>query len=552
MTLGVGSAHRVLVWRCRAIALGLGLLQAWAFRYEATPDGVSYLDVADAYREGRWSDAPNGYWSPLYPGMLAIVGRVLPLPPPDDFVLAHVVNLIAYIASLCTFEFLLRGIAAPTTDLEDRQARGRDWWIVGYALFLWATLGLIGLGVTTPDMLLASAAFAVAGVLTRIRLPGPQLKRGAALGLAAGVGYLAKAAFLPISAVVLLVATVLWWRTSRSVRPALVAVACFALVASPHVISLSRAKGRVTFGDSGPLAYAWIVNAVPGQVHWQGGPPSAGKPVHPTRQVSTLPATYEFGTPLRATYPPWYDPTYWYDGVKARWAPLTQLRIAFHNLPALSELFVPLILIAVATLVAVGLRPRPEWSVLRDGWPLIVPGIAAIALYASLFLETRYIAPFAVMVWLGTLIVLERWMPPSWQAGLFAGAAVVLAMTMLPNLAPKLRALLPTYHNSHWEDAEFVLAAGLHPGDRIAIVGNGVFAYWARLARLRIVAEVPSNATGAIWQSSDAQRAALLTTLQRAGASAVVADHAPSDWPGWRVGRDGRLAVLRLSAEPRE
>ncbi len=544
------SSPRALLWWCRGIALGLGLLQAWAFRYEATPDGVSYLDVADAYREGRWGDAPNGYWSPLYSWLLAIAGAVLRLPPSADFVLAHVVNLGAYAASMCAFEYFLQGVAPFSVDRRGDNDRQRDWWILGYALFLWATLALIGVGVTTPDLLLAGAAFAVAGLLMRVCLPGRHSVRGALLGLTAAAGCLAKAAFLPISVVVFLVAGVLWWRTKRTILPLVVALASFAVLSLPYAAALSRAKGRLTFSESGPLAYAWIVNGIPGQVHWQGGPPGAGRPTHPTRRISAAPAAYEFGTPLRATYPPWYDPTYWYDGVRPRWDPGTQARIAYHYLPFLGELFTPLILVVVATLVGARRGPGTLLSVLGRGWSITLPGLTAIAMYATLFLEARYIAPFVVMVWLGVLIGLDAVMPSAWRRGLFAAAAGILVLGTLPNLTPKLRALLPTYDNRHWDDATFVLAGGLRPGDRIAIVGNGVFAYWARLARLKIVAEVPSDASDHFWRTDSGSRSALLTEFRRAGASAVVADNAPSPaLPGWRIGRDGRLAVLQLTGD---
>jgi len=547
----LASAHRRLVWRCRAIAVALGIVQAWAYRYEANPDGVSYLDIADAYREGRWSDAPNGYWSPLYPLVLAITGAIVRLPPSLDFVLSHVVNLMAYGAALVAFEYFLRGIRASAGALADMTGDPRpEWTLLGYALFLWATLRLIGLGVNTPDMLLAAAAFAVAGILTRVPLPGRDWGRGAMLGVMAGVGYLSKAAFFPLSVLIVFpVAGLLWWRSKRRILPAVVALASFVVVCAPHVIALSKAKGRITFSESGRIAYAWIVNSVHGQVHWQGGPPSAGTPVHPTRQISVDPSAYEFATPLHATYPPWYDPSYWYEGVRAHWDPAAQLRIAHRYVPLLLELLAPLLLISVATVVAAGGMRRWGRSELDRGWHLIVPGAAAIAMYASIFLETRYIAPFLVMLWFGALAVLQPFMPPAWRRGLFIGAAVVLLLITLPGLTPSLRVLSPRYRNVHGNDAAFVLRSGVRPGDGIAIVGDGVFAYWPRLARVRIVAEVPSHASGDFWSGDPGQQRALLEKLRLAGAVAVVTRGLPTKAriPGWQVQTEGQLAVLRLS-----
>jgi hypothetical protein len=542
-------SHRKLAWTCRAIALALGLVQAWAFRYEANPDGVSYLDVADAYREGRWEDAPNGYWSPLYSWLLALGGLALRLPPSADFVLAHVINFVAFVAALVAFEYFLRGVAAVgDPGAEGNPGRMHDWWILGYALFVWAGLGLIGLGKITPDILLAAAAFSVAGVLIRIRLAPTQWRHAVMLGLFAGVGYLTKLAFLPLTGVLLGVALVLWGRNRRTPPMLLLCVACLALVAMPYAVALSRAKGRFTFGDTGRIAYAWLVNGVHSEVHWQGGPPSAGAPVHPTRQLSASPPAYEFATPLRATYPPWYDPSYWYEGVRVQAAPLVQARIAFGYLPRIFELHAALLLIVVATIVAVRVRGRALAGAMRRGWFLIVPGMAALVMYSTVLLDTRYVAPFAVMVWVGVLLTLEPFLPTNYRRGLWVGAATVLTIAALSNLTPRLRALLPGQRDAQGEYATFVLQSGVRPGDELALIGDGQYAYWARLARVRLVAEVPSRAADDFWTSGRERRRALLDAFRRAGAVAVVAPNATPglDSLGWLRSPDGKLAVLPL------
>ena len=550
-----GLGRRTL-WTCRATAIALGLLQAWAYRYEATPDGVSYLDVADAYREGRWSDAPNGYWSPLYSWLLALVGRVLRLPPFADFVLAHFANLIAYGTALIAFEYLVRAVLTRTsTRMSESDGPGREWIVLAYALFVWAMLNLIGLGVTTPDVLLSAAAFGVVGVLTRVPLAGRDWRRGAALGVIAGFGCLSKAAFFPLTVIVVFPAAgLLWWRSKRTVLPAVVAGATFVIVCAPYVVALSRAKEKITWGESGRIAYAWIVNNVPGPVHWQGGPPGAGTPIHPTRQISVAPAVYEFATPLVGTYPPWYDPSYWYDGVQVQWDPLTQARIGYRDLPLLVTLLTPLLLVLVAGVVATGALGRCGWRDIDRVWPLIALGAAGIAMYATIFLETRYIAPFAVMLWFGVLLLLDPFMPSAWRRGLFLGATAVVLLETLPRLMPNVRALSPGYRNQHWEDAAFVLRSGVSAGDPIAVVGDGMFAYWARLARVRIVAEVPSAASRDFWASPPDSQQRVLQKVREAGAVAIVAAGTPAGVGAerWRVHANGRLSVLPLIEPGRE
>jgi hypothetical protein len=41
------------------------------YRYETTPDGISYLSVASEYASGHFRDAVNLYWSPLFSWLIA-------------------------------------------------------------------------------------------------------------------------------------------------------------------------------------------------------------------------------------------------------------------------------------------------------------------------------------------------------------------------------------------------------------------------------------------------------------------------------------------------
>jgi len=96
--------------------------------------------------------------------------------------------------------------------------------------------------------------------------------------------------------------------------------AIFAAIVGLYIWALSEAKGRFTWGDSAWLNVAIHVNGVP-YVNWQGGPESSGQPIHPTRQLSMRPPIFEFATPIPGTYPPWYDPAYWNEGVRITRSP---------------------------------------------------------------------------------------------------------------------------------------------------------------------------------------------------------------------------------------
>ena len=104
----------------------------------------------------------------------------------------------------------------------------------------------------------------------------------------------------------------------------------FVALATPQIVLLSLAKGRVTFSDTGKLAYAWYNYGLPLR-NWQGQPAGSGTPVHPTRKLYEHPAVYEFNGPIRSSYPPWYDPSYWNEGLSPHFQLGTVARHVVHD-----------------------------------------------------------------------------------------------------------------------------------------------------------------------------------------------------------------------------
>src|ERR1700690_2558347 len=58
-------------------AVAFGVVDAVATRNSMGPDGISYLDIADALQHGHWSALFNAQWSPMYPFLLSLVFRAL-------------------------------------------------------------------------------------------------------------------------------------------------------------------------------------------------------------------------------------------------------------------------------------------------------------------------------------------------------------------------------------------------------------------------------------------------------------------------------------------
>ena len=100
---------RVFSW---IAAVALGAADTWATRFTMNPDGISYLDMGDAYLRGDWYMAINAFWSPLYSWILGLVLKVVKPSAYWEYPLAHLLNFVVFLAALICFEFFLRAFIA--------------------------------------------------------------------------------------------------------------------------------------------------------------------------------------------------------------------------------------------------------------------------------------------------------------------------------------------------------------------------------------------------------------------------------------------------------
>jgi 4-amino-4-deoxy-L-arabinose transferase-like glycosyltransferase len=502
---------RIAFW---AVAISLAILQCWERRFQLWDDGVSYLDIGDAYMRGDFRHALNAYWSPMYSWILGIALRIFHPSGYWESSLVHAVNVVIFLFALAGFEFLLRSVAWPEfREGSPGGVRLRPVWrpaflVLGYSVFLWATIEWLKVWHENPDLCLSGFLFFAAGVLIRIRAGRAGAAGYAALGALLGLGYLTKGAMFPIAFVFLGAAFLLARRGEHALLRIGVALLAFAIVAGPFVLALSRSKGRPTFGDTGKLAYVWYPNRTSDLVrNWHEMFGGTRSPVHPMRRILQTPAAYEFGFDGQPTYPPWHDPSMWFEGVRARFDLRGQMRALAWSARSLWRMFLGdgyLLLGGAVVLFIVGFT---TWNRLAKQisaqWPLLLPAIAAIGMYSLVVVWDRYIAPFAVLLWLGTFAAVR--LPDSREGRrVAAGVAVsiVLGMAILwgSNAVSNTRSLVSAVRgrsgspvNPPYEIARGLAAAGIVPGDRVVKVGYGANAYWARLAGVKIVAEVFSE-----------------------------------------------------------
>ena len=546
----------------RLLAVMLGAMHTWAAvrSHSMNADGISYLDIGDAYLRGDWSAAINSVWSPLYSWILGLALKVTAPSMEWEFPVVHLVNFAIYLAAMACFEYFWRQVIAykrvGLAQEDDGSATLPEWswWILGYLLFIWSSLVLINVWSVTPDLLMATLVFLAGALVMRIRLGLGGAGVYAALGLVLGLAYLSKSVMFLIGFVFLGAALMSASISSRSIRRTALALVCFLAISLPFIGIISSAEGRLTFGDAGKLTYLRLVNGLP-YPHWQGEGDS-GNPEHPTRIIHVEPPIYEFGSPISGTYPVTVDPAYWYEGAVARFDLWQQVRrlvssaiyyfeFFFHRQAGLTIGF--LILYWVAT------RSTVSWLGIRH-YGLSLIALAVFALYALVYVEDRYVAVFAVFFW-ADVFSNHRTAATGGSRSIATGIALVITAFLLLEIAAfNLQGFqdLSSRSARHSETrvsgppgwpGEVALALqqqGLRPDEPVGVIGYAFDSYWARLARARIVAEMFGWQAAPFWFGDDGEREGVLRAFARAGARFIVAEHVPENaaTEGWyRVGQ---------------
>jgi hypothetical protein len=531
------------------VTMAMAIAEAWINRFSINGDGVSYLDVGATYFRGDWSAAVNGYWSPLYSWCVGLALYVIKPSIWWELITVHLVNLIIFIGVLFSFRFFLHSVMrlmGQETGPSD-VSRPLPAWIVfglGYGIFLWASLVLIGTVYVTPDLMVAGFLFLIGGYLVRLR---HQESYGnfAMFGVLNGFAYLGKAIMFPLGFGLLAILLFSGRMSKRRVFGVLLSTLLFLMVSAPFIAALSKAKGRFTFGDSGRLNYAGMVSPNSPPKHWQGEPAGSGVPKHATRQLLEDPAVYEFATPLVGTYPPWYDPSYWNEGVQWTFRLRSQIRVLVQSALKYTKMLVDQLGLIAGMLIFILWGGAPTRRAIVSNWPLMAAGALSIMAYSLVLVTSRYVGGSAVLLLVAILAGIrlprnEHTARLSKYVAIAAMATVLFSVTAY--LADAAYMSMTVYSDPMQKDqmraAEGLRSMGLHTGDPVAIIGDGTTDYWAHLGRFKIVAEAFSPDAGSrrFWSEPRERRNLAYECLRRAGAKVVVAWNPPESGidPSWK------------------
>jgi len=551
---GIVRVQRGFRWVIAVCAL----IDCWICRFRMNPDGVSYLDMGDQYWKGNWHAALNSYWSPLYSWLTGLMFRVTKPSMRWEYPEVHLLNFAIFVATLFCFEFFLRELLAWKGDNAWMGASRPYAWALGYLLFSCILFGAGMLALVSPDLLVTALVLVASGMMLRFASGRMGTTQAALMGAVLGVGYLAKAAMLPFAVVVMMTMLAVAWRQHGRKWMIGATLLGFLVISVTFIAALSCNEHHLTFDESAKVTQGWFVNGVsPEYRYWQGDGPGHSGALHPTRKIFGWPEVYEFATPMAGTYPVWYDPSYWYAGLDSHVHPVREVKAFLNTVPQIEEYFLRTLGFLTAVVLMMFLlsdRIRDSWRRLIDYWPILVPAVAVFLMYAMVHWEMRYTSG-VMLVGCGAVMASMSISEEERRLYVLRAASLILGLMVVFWVLPLL--MLNGSYRDGGQSAQQVRVAerlrtmGIEPGDHVALIGYGFGEeYWARLEKVRIVAEVPNLETGdstdAYWNSSPETERAVLNVLKSTGAKAVIADTPPSVLPlGWvQIGNTGHAVYF--------
>lgn len=528
----------------RLLAIGLAGMQVWAAisSQSMNPDGISYLDIGDAYFRADWENAINPVWSPFYSWLLGFANLVFKPPMPWQFPTVHIVNFSIYLTALLSFEFMWGRVR--TNDIEHGSLRISTplWWALGYLLFIWISLSLIQIWSVTPDMLMATFVFLSAGLIAKIRAGEKDLRIFLLLGLVLGLGYLSKTIMFLIALVFLGITAFIGLQSKTSFSKLLFAVVTFFIICLPFILLISAKKDKFTIGEVGTLTYARYVNGVP-YPHWQGDPSNKIVLNHPSRLIHQTPPVYEFGDPIGGTYPISTDPSYWYDGLEIQFNLAGLLARLLASGLYYVDLFIEkqgMLIASIIVLYFMRQRQNVTFFEILKRWAFVIPAVIAFGLYGAAWVEDRYVGVFVLLFWadiLANVRLADTGRSRSFLRFVGALAALGLLVNILAFNLDGFNRLNPALQA---RDARQVMQparplgvaralheVGVSQGVRVGVIGYGFDSFWARLAGVKIVAEMLDAQAEDFWMGDDLFQQKVLQAFAGSGAKAVVAEKVP-------------------------
>lgn len=491
--------------------------------YQIDGDAAAYMDIGDLIRSHHWAGVINGYWNPLYPAALALGHTLFHATRYTELRAYYFVNfgifLLQMVAVVAFTDALvrLRHVRSTASNSADYLLDHYALRYIGVTLLVFAAQRELSIGKVRPDALLqACLLFALAALLHH--LASGHLRYAALTGIALGFAYLAKSfalAFTFVCILALIAFRRFWLRHSsgKITAAALIVAACFAVVAGPYIGALSQQRGRLDFGDSGSLNYAWFVGGTEKMHLQQNQTALFGNAqvhlIHPEKVLLQSPLILSYKLLPYGTYPDWFDTSFWNDHIKTHFNPRAEVRLLPRHLVLVARYLVnhPEVWLLLIILLLLGNHFDTDWRPAKSAF-WVVPlclGLAVFAIYGAVNIEERYLTIGYIAVMLtGFAALRPLHSPPRTDTSQAAFALVLLLALVAVGQSARINARYHRYLSlAHspggwyepdiFEAAHGLNAMGVGPGDTIACVGGRACLfdyYWARLAGVRILTEI--------------------------------------------------------------
>lgn len=264
----------------------------------------------------------------------------------------------------------------------------------------------------------------------------------------------------------------------------------------------------------------------------------------------------EFATPVAGSNPVVFDESYWMEGVKTHFNLRGHMRVLRQSVGTFFGIFLIQVEFAAGVLVLLMCQLRWRECIIsfRRTWLIWVPPALGCLAYAIVLVENRYVAPFLPFLWLALFAgVLSH---PS-AATRRVRVAIILGIMSITGIKTAKYFVSDLAAMSHQENTNWVVAqnlrnTGLKPGERVAVIAGKAEGHWARLAEVKIVAELPLGQDGPFWEGDSALQERVFAAFASTGARLVVVRDPPSGAItfGWEQLGDTPYYVHALSGNP--
>ncbi len=229
---------------------------------------------------------------------------------------------------------------------------------------------------------------------------------------------------------------------------------------------------------------------------------------------------------MGGTYPPSYDPSYWNEGRRWTFDLRAQLSVIKEHLLMYAALMLRdqsgLLAAALAFTLAGGIATR---KALWRNWPLFTMCFVAMSLYMLVHVELRYVGAYVAVFWMAVLFGV-RLTNSGGQRTMAEYVALAVVVTILLSVADgTVRAVRDGGPYSALDQiivADDLENMGLRAGERVAVLGDGNWSYWAHSCKLKIVSTIMSADAPAFWAETAEQREQVYRLFASTGARAVV------------------------------